>query len=181
MGKLSILALLMALIASLPAAAQTINEMPVAPGVPIGCLLSPDCGGNLLASPDGTKFTIMSPVDQSKGLPCLVNPACFSALKLHGQTAIFAQETTIDQVANKGAKVGDYTPLPTTPPLSIPTPPSSPPSNIVLNCTQTVVSVEEASANARTAQSDVEAKHKALRNLELSYRAAVETCSKLPH
>jgi hypothetical protein len=180
----SIIAVMLTFLSSLPVAAQPNkqdwNKMPVSPGVPIGCLLSPGCSGPLLTSGDGSKVTILKPVDPGKGVPCLADPKCRSTLETpNGQKVLFQRPVTIEQVASKGAEVGDYIPL-TLLPSPGGAPPSSVSTDIVEKCTGAIVSIHNASSQAQgIASSDLDSKRASLRHLERSYRVAVETCVKL--
>jgi hypothetical protein len=86
-------------------------EQPVDPGVPIGCLLKPGCGGNLFVHPDGKFVTPHAPVNPAVGLPCLLNPQCNSQLDAGGRAALFQRPVSPDDVAHNGATIGDYIPF----------------------------------------------------------------------
>jgi hypothetical protein len=155
-------------------------QMPVDPGVPIGCLLNPNCGPKLFVHPDGKIVTPQAPVDPIKGLPCLLDSKnCGNLLSVSERVALFQRSVTPDDVAAKGAMPGDYIPFPShsaLAPQSIG--PSQPPAS-PSQCTASIVGANESARSAQQPPNDSDKRRATLDVVVSAYTMALRACQPL--
>jgi hypothetical protein len=151
-------------------------QMPAGPSVPIGCLLSPDCGNNLLV-PDGLKKSLTSPMPASPADPgdisCLVKKICSQDL--------YVKQLTLNEVAASGATVGEFvvTKSHTSPTTAAPASlaPSSEGQAVSARCAGALSALDRTSRSARAAP--LSSRHSTLDDLVVAYGVAVDACTPL--
>jgi hypothetical protein len=170
------------------------SHQPVDPGVPIGCLLSPECGSSLFKHPDGQKVSVQAPVDPAKSVPCLLNPTCSGALDLPaGRGALFSRQVTLDEVARHGAQIGDYITFnagattrvgadtgvgraaaPRSTSFSLPSGSGAAP------CTTSLTQASEISEKASNLPPDIGTRRNSFNTVVTAYTEALKACGALP-
>ena len=161
------------------AAAQTrvSPPMPNDPGVPIGCLLKPDCGPRLFTNPQIA--APQAPLDPGNGLPCLVNPQCRDVLG--PRNVLFQRAVSPNDIARNGVKLGDY--IPSRSPRS-----KAPQSfsgrrlaeSPAADCATLVVKAADTSQRARMfATDDLLSRRSQIEAVVSAYKMAVEGCKGL--
>jgi hypothetical protein len=150
------------------------QQMPLDPGVPIGCLLSPSCGPKLFTHPDGRIVTPQAPIDPEKGMPCLLNPKCGNTLSIGPRDVLFQRAMSPDDVITSGAKVGDYIPVESAPLLVQPAPPDR--QRASKACTASVLGTKEAARNAQRPPNEGTSRRDALEVVVGAYKTAVAAC-----
>ena len=97
------------------ASAQGPEERPVQPGTPVGCLLDPECSKGLRQHPSmrlADRDAPRSPVNPPNPVECLLDPDCSGSLRVPpGRVALFDTPVTPDDVAARGARVGEFIPF----------------------------------------------------------------------
>jgi hypothetical protein len=154
-------------------------QMPQDPGVPIGCLLNPNCGPKLFVHPDGNIVTPQAPVDPVKGLPCLLDPKnCGNLLSVPARAALFQRSVTPEDVLTKGTTPGDFIPFPSPPPLAPSLAPSQPTAS-PSQCTASIIGANESARSAQQSPNDGANRHAALDVVVSAYATALGACQSL--
>jgi hypothetical protein len=157
--------------------AQGPDQMPAGPSVPIGCLLSPKCGDDLLV-PSGFKPLASTGVPLQKpnnpgGIACLVKKDC--------SINLYVNQVTLNDVAASGAAVGDFVVTKARVASTMAAPAGPPPTAneqaASARCTDAVGILDRTSRSARAAP--LASRHPALDDLVVAYEAAVDACAPL--
>ena len=167
------------------ASAQQVPEtiqIPADPGIPIGCLLTPTCGGNLFVSQNGKRVRPQAPVDRGQGMPCLFDPHCSAQPDDSGKRqALFRHPVTIEDVARKDTKIGDYIPLELKLSDTVRAlPQMSNETSRIASCTASIVGADEASRNVQNLPTGFNHDRRtAVAVVASAYAAALEACAHL--